>query len=49
MDCRCFWVDLRYKEQDFQPGYKARVNGSSMTLVVTAPLLTMVVYIFNWG
>ena len=38
---------LRYKEQEFQP-IVARVNGSSMTLAVTAILLpTMVIYTSN--
>lgn len=38
---------LRYKEQEFQP-IVARVNGSSMTLAVTAIILpTMVIYTSN--
>jgi Ca2+:H+ antiporter len=40
---------LRYKEQEFQP-VLARVNGSSMTLAVTAIALpTMVIYTSNIG
>ena len=47
MGLSMFLGGLRYKEQDFQP-IVARVNGSSMTLAVTAIIVpTMVIYTSN--
>lgn len=47
MGLSMFLGGLRYKEQEFQP-IVARVNGSTMTLAVTAILLpTMVIYTSN--